>query len=362
METTHMETAKSRQPKQPQTLLACLAVVGLLPEACAPAHTYCVRRAALVPVPAPSLRPARQASGKVEFHVSSETLSFARAPKKLAGSNVGLYVPRHQLSGALVGSPHPMFNLGVSFETGLPEGAIPISKGLIDPPTRAIGGIGAHFGIDVKASSRLTISLSYDLWPYWIQSRIAYYDLGTNGGSCDGLPDPNTWNHKSRSTLTFLTRAQLGLGIDMDWSYLTLGAGIRNQPYNVDATREEHLTSSSIGPEVAQKPYPYIYASWEIRATNWLGISLAVYQPLYFDPIVYAPVIGINLRFSDPGPHRYRTPRPPPPQQRDARPGKIDLIPLHQGTAPPCPAFVSIGHALFTDPVLSICPTNGITV
>jgi len=83
----------------PSVLVGMVGVLWALEGCGPPPHMYCIRRAALVPVPAPSLRPARQATGYLEANVSSETLSYARPPKKLEGRNVGLYVPREQLAG-----------------------------------------------------------------------------------------------------------------------------------------------------------------------------------------------------------------------------------------------------------------------
>jgi len=284
----------------PPVVLGMLGVLWALEGCGPPPHMYCIRRAALVPVPAPSLRPARQATGYLEADVSSETLSYARPPKKLEGRNVGLYVPREQLAGHLLVSPIRFLTFGLSFEAGFPQNAVPISRGLIQPPNSAIGGAGFHFGLDFKVNQKVTLSFACDAWPYWIRSRIAYFDMGTEGGSCDGLPDPKTWPQMAKSTRTFLTRAQLGVGIALGWSYLSVAAGVRNQPYNRDATREIQMDPGEIDPHILQVVYPYIAINWEIEATSWLGVGLTIYQPLNFDPVIYAPVIGINFRVTGP--------------------------------------------------------------
>ena len=63
-------------------------IAGLL--ACSggpPPETFCIRRTAVVPVPAPSLRPAKQTSGIIETGVGDDTVLLAKPPKKLEGRN-----------------------------------------------------------------------------------------------------------------------------------------------------------------------------------------------------------------------------------------------------------------------------------
>lgn len=258
------------------------------------ARNYCVRRAALVPAPAPALRPARQTLGYVEADVSAETAAWAKPPRRLLGRNVGLYIPREQFSGQLLFSPHRVVSFGFSFESGLPEGAVPVAPGQIQPPAHAIGGSGLHFALHFKASERITIGWSSDIWAYVIASRIAYREAS----SCAGLPDPRTWSQMHKDTLTFIGRTQLGAGFDFGWSHLTVGAGVRNQPHNVDESLEVEYTPADIDPRISHTVYPFIYLNWEFRLARWLYLGATVYQPLNFDPVIFAPIFGINLRMT----------------------------------------------------------------
>jgi hypothetical protein len=256
--------------------------------------SYCVRRSALVPAPAPSLRPELEPQGYVEADIGSETAMWARPPRRLAGANVGLYVPREQLSGYLLFSPRRFFSLGLSFESGLAEGAVPVSPGLIDPPSHSIGGAGVHLGLHFKVQERVTIGWTCDLWFYRISSRVAFIQSET----CDGLSDPRTWPQEQRDTYSMQGRTQLAVGVDLRWSHLTVGVGLRNQAHNVDQSLELHATSSDISPRLSYTAYPYVYLTWEFRIYRGLYAGLAVYQPLNFDPVIYAPIIGVNLRLT----------------------------------------------------------------
>ncbi|MFN2167555.1 MAG: hypothetical protein ACK2U9_14975 [Anaerolineae bacterium] len=293
----------------PPTLIvtAALAQGGCFPT------RYCVQRAAIVPIPAPSMRPARQAAGIVEGDIGSETAVFVKPPKRLEGANVGLYVPREQLSGYLLFSPHPVFSIGMSFETGFADTAMPISPGLIDPPRLNIGGTGLHVALNFKVAPKVTIGWSCDVWFYSISSRVNYIE----SSDCSTAGDPNTWPSKEILSVGFTGRTQVAVGYDFKWSYLTFGTGIRNQLHNVGESVEYHYLEEGIGPRIRSAAYPYVFLSWEIRATDWLHIGATVYQPLNVDPVIYAPIFGINIRLNQVDRSRGRQ---GPPTQGDGLP------------------------------------------
>lgn len=283
-------------------LVAALALPGCT------STRYCVQRAALVPIPAPSLRPARQADGYVEANIGSETAAFVKPPKRLAGANVGLYVPREQLSGYLLFSPHRVFSFGLSYELGFADTAIPVSRGLIKPPVFNIGGTGLHMALNFKVTEQLTVGWSCDAWFYGVASRVNYIE--DSGNNCD--TDPNTWTSKQTMSYGFTGRTQIALGANFGWSYLTFGAGVRNQFHNVEKSIEHHYTSATISPKIRSNAYPYAFLSWEFRATDWLYIGATVFQPLYFDPVIYAPIFGVNIRITHLAAERTSWKGPPP--------------------------------------------------
>jgi hypothetical protein len=80
----------------------------------------------------------------------------------------------------------------------------------------------------------------------------------------------------------------------------------------VDESLETHYTTFSISPRISYEPYPYVFAAWEIRITPAFYIGLTVYQPLYFDPVIYAPIFGFNLRVTHLARERTEWEGPPP--------------------------------------------------
>jgi hypothetical protein len=112
----------------------------------------------------------------------------------------------------------------------------------------------------------------------------------------------------------FTGRTQLAVGLDFHWSYLTFGAGVRNQFHNVDKSLEDHYTSTSISPRIHSAVYPYVFLSWEFRVTDWFHLGATVFQPLFFDPVIYAPIFGVNIRLTHLAPERntWKGPLPTP--------------------------------------------------
>lgn len=278
-------------------------IAGMLACGMPEPKTYCIRRSAVVPVTAPSLRPARQASGIVEAGVGNDTVLWAKPPKKLEGRNVGLYVPRDQVAGYLLFSPHRAVSMGASWETGIGRGAVPISKGLIDPPESTLGGGGFHFSLHLKLNRMVTLDLGCDLWGYGIPSRIAYIQASR----CDNLPDPGTWDRMTKNTTMFIWRTQVAFGLALGWSHLTIAFGARNQPHNVDQSKEVHYYADDIEPRLDDTVYPYLHVGWEIHIRKWVHVTVGAYQPLRFDPIIYAPILGVGLRLNQVFYHRWFT-------------------------------------------------------
>jgi hypothetical protein len=93
----------------------------------------------------------------------------------------------------------------------------------------------------------------------------------------------------------------------------------------VGESLEVHYIDDTIGPRIRSAAYPYVFVSWEFRATDWLHIGATVYQPLNIDPVIYAPIFGVNIRITHVDRWRNRrvnrgddlppapTPLPPPP-------------------------------------------------
>lgn len=277
---------------------AGVAFVVLLGCGCSPSR-YCIRRTALVPVPSPSPRPARMADSVFEAGVASDVVLWARPPDRYADRNVGLHVPRVQLGGYFAFAWHSWVSLGLSWELGLPQGALPIAEGLVGGPDAPVGGMGNHVNFHFPLNDWLLLDVGCDVWAYAIQSHIEYAEAD-DGSACDGASAPvaSQWSSRDVATLVIVARGWAALGANLGWSDLSVSFGVRNQPVNVDATEELHDSPSDISPELSNVAYPYVSLLWEIHIQRWAHLGVTVYQPLAFDPVIYAPVVGASLRFT----------------------------------------------------------------
>jgi hypothetical protein len=254
--------------------------------------TYCIRRSALVPIPAPSQRPAALATGIIEGSVADDTVIWASPPERVEQANIGLYVPRTQLQGTLLLSPHRSVSLGFVWETGLAAGAIPISPSSLSQPDDSTGGAGLHMSFHIPISERFVLDLGCELLVYSIPSRVAFM-------TCDSDPDATQESGEFQTaTTTLLARIWLGFGVDLGWSHLTIALGGRPHPTNVEVSLETHTSSKDIQPEIDYEFYPYLYLGWELHLARWAHLSVGIYQMLNFDPVRYAPIVGINLRLN----------------------------------------------------------------
>jgi hypothetical protein len=66
----------------------------------------------------------------------------------------------------------------------------------------------------------------------------------------------------------------------------------------VDESHETHLGAEGIQARLRDTIYPYAQVAWEVHLGDHAHLSLGAFQPLWFDPVAYAPVVGIGLRFN----------------------------------------------------------------
>lgn len=263
-----------------------------------PRGYYCVRRSALVPLPSPALRPARPNPTVMEVGLGTETLVWAEPSTTEKGQNLGIYLPRQQISWFMLLSPHPAVSFGFSGEAGLADGAVPMGSGLLQSPGVSPWGLGVSLRVRLTIRRILTLEWGCDMWGYAIPDRVAYIKPAN---TCSDVQTPlSQWpQNGTRITAEFIGRTYGAMGIRLGWSHLTFAVGVRNHLYNVGVRYERVEDESDIGPALTYVPYPYFQIGWEIRITDWLQVMVGAYQPLASNPVSYAPIIGIGLRLTD---------------------------------------------------------------
>lgn len=261
---------------------------------CNTTTTYCVRRSALVPVPTPPQRPAALNSGIVEGGFGVDNVLWASPPRRSSGRNVGLYVPRVQLQGNFLLAWNAYVSLGMGYEVALNDGAMAIAPGLISPPGEDSAGAGPEVRFHFPFGENFVLDIGCEVKIYGVSSNIEYSECEGDLNE-DGVLEQGT---RTEHTTFILPRVWLAVGGELGWSTVTMGAGIRPHPTNTDETVETLGSSSDISPEFDYTMYPFLFFGWEFHIRRIAHIGVTIHQPLLFDPVAYAPVLGINLRLT----------------------------------------------------------------
>jgi len=273
-------------------LFAFFVVLGGV--GCGPPTTYCIRRAALVPIPTPPARSASLAQGPIEASISDDNVLWASPPHRWGDRNIGLYIPRVQLQGNVLLTWNNYVRLAFAWEMALHGGAVPIAPGLIEPPEETSFGIGGHVSLHFPIGDQFVLDIGCEVKPHWVTSRIAYAECEDDGFVT------GEWEEKDEGAFYLLPRAWLALGADLGWSSITAGLGVRAHPTNLEATVEDHISPGGIDDEIGFEAYPFVYMGWEIHVRRIAHFTVGLTQPLRFDPVAYAPIFGLSFRLTYP--------------------------------------------------------------
>ena len=92
----------------------------------------------------------------------------------------------------------------------------------------------------------------------------------------------------------FLFRSQLSLGVDLGRLRLVAALGLRNVPH--------HITGGSVpwndvgsDPREVHTFYPYLWMGIALPPGRGSSAPIGLVQPLWADPLAWAPGIGIGI-------------------------------------------------------------------
>lgn len=310
-----MSSRPATRERAPLALqLALLALAGLLSVATSPVHPHRVchiRQATTVPAPAPLQRPPRFEAGTVEAGVESLATTWARAKRSLAGQELDLYGARAQLGGYLVFSFQRWLSLGASFEVAPPGSEVRVLSGPLGPPPDAAGGGGLQVGFHFRLSRRCRLDWVSDFWLYGQPTRMRYQGSEQVGsyGSADALcpaPDAGAASTSDETFTMFVLRSQLSLGVDFGRVRLVAAIGLRNVPHHITGG-EASWSAMGLFHREAHTIYPYLWLGAALQLAEGLSATVGLLQPLWGDPMAYAPGVGIGLHVvpgDDPGGRR----------------------------------------------------------
>jgi hypothetical protein len=260
---------------------------------------YChIRQANTVPLPAPSLRPPRRTGSYVEAGLSSHTSVWATASSKYAGQQRNLYSTREQLGGYVVLSWHRRFSLGASFELAIPSGEQKLLGGELQAPELPNGGGGLQLAGHFKLSERLRLDWVNDIWLYGVVAQLGFQYARDENGSlvCPPLVSPASSRWR-QPYITFVLRTQLTLGIAFGRTQLVVAVGARNVPHHIKGRTAIWTDDSPLDWRDAFSIYPYVFAGAQVRLAKGWSLIAGLVQPLYFDPIVFVPLLSVGIQY-----------------------------------------------------------------
>jgi len=235
----------------------------------------------------------------VEAGVGSHTSLWATANNKYAGQPRNLYSTREQLGGYVVLSWHRHFSLGASFEVAMPTGELNLLGGELQAPKLPNGGGGLHLAGHFKLSERLRLDWVNDIWLYGLVTQLGYQSSFYENDNLICPPVASQLDVLERQLyVTLVLRTQLTLGIDLGRVQLVLAAGARNVPHHIKGqTALRTDNSPPLDWRDAFSIYPYVFAGVQVRLAKGFSLVAGLAQPLYFDPVIYAPLVSVGLQF-----------------------------------------------------------------
>lgn len=248
--------------------------------------THSVRRSALVPHMAPTMRDGQglgDAVGQVDL--GSSAIVAVGEPKE-GNTEAGLHIPNTQVNGALRFQPLRNFDIGLIYERGFDQGSTSIAPDQPDPEGDA-SGLGMSLGYSIETRDPgFRVGLSMD----FINYAVPYVEYRTCIDNCFGSP----YTEVDRATvhvpvIAFGVTPSLRRGPWTFFGGLTLRShptvergGVEYGEYN-----DKDLEAGPLNAVVAGG------ASFTTPAR--VSASVLVYQTISQDPVEYAPTIAAMI-------------------------------------------------------------------
>jgi hypothetical protein len=272
----------------------CLCAASAQPQ-------YSVRRAALAPELAPSLRDGQPMAQRAEVAVGSAGLVELAAPEAGSSGDPGVEVPRYDVNGALRLRASSAIDVGLVWDQGLDDGARPLAEDQPAVDGGDVMGGGLSFGFHGETGvPGLYISVNLDLLGY----SVPYVEQRTCVELCDDVPTDEVYRGRKRIGVA-------GLGLVGSWRSgpwtLFGGFAARNHP-RVPKGGIEYGPDDG-DHEVSAGPFQVLVSGGAAYTLpHDVRVMAMVYQTVTDDTVRYAPTmaVGITVPFGGNAP-------PPPP-------------------------------------------------
>lgn len=248
--------------------------------------SYKIRESSLVPSAIPAGPPSFRGRGDV--YVGDSTLTFLRSPVLAENENAALWIPRAQLDGTVSVRFHEKASLRFGVRYGFPDGAIGLGNTQLKEPRE--GFIGGSIGVQGRLLAEdkgdpFELKFVVDIGGLSIPTYLHIIETEEFG-------ETREWDEVQHPFIFTLSAFLYGEHSLATSASIFWAAGLQNQPTNVG-----EYTSSSPENEVSEGPlYPVIGFGADLHPTPGFSVVPQIYWPVYWDPILYGPVVSLGLR------------------------------------------------------------------
>ena len=249
--------------------------------------TYDVRQSSLVPAATPPPPPSFER--RADLYVADTTVLFLDEPERAPNETAGLWIPRHQLDGALSVRFGRYMGMRLTYRQGLSAGAMRAAPTTLPNPgndVRAVG-LGMSFRVPFHGEP-LELLLSWDnslvLVPSYVEATCISW--------CDGSARTVT-RHDVDSVPMLSAGASLQyVADDHHRAWLTLVG-------QTHPTNQERFESTETDAQVEMGRANLIAAlGAEIHVTEGFSFVPQIQWPVTAMPVRYGPILGLGLRGS----------------------------------------------------------------
>ncbi len=260
--------------------------------------SFSVRRSALVPHAAPTMRTGQPTAGSAELGLSTPRLVSLGQPSEGDGANAGLYLPRTQ-GGAELRIPTPRMpdvDLDVHYEYGFLRGATPITADQPRPRGGGVYGAGgsAYWAPRVGRDFRIGFGAGVTVYS------IPFIEYRTCVDGCGAVP-VNDIEEGRRKVLVLSSSITPSFKVGRVNVFASMTA--RNHPTNTkgEVTTDPYFDDSD---EIRSGPMILIAAAGAEIDLGPLRAMANVFLPLDDSVVNYVPTIGmgISIPLGSPGP------------------------------------------------------------
>jgi len=248
-----------------------------------------VRRSALVPHAAPTMRSGQPVSGPAELSVSTPRLVSLGDPVEGDGANAGLYLPRLQGTSELrFPSPRkPALDLGVHYEYGFLRGATPIADDQPRPRKGGVYGAGGsvYWAPQVRPGFRIGLGIRATIYS------IPFIEYRTCVDGCGGGAFTNIEDGRSK---VLVLGSSIAPSFKTGNTTLFASLTARHHPTNTkgEVTTDPYFDD---GDEIRRGPMILIAAAGAEVDLGPLRAMANVFLPLDQTIVRYAPTVGMAI-------------------------------------------------------------------